>query len=67
MRKSEYLDYIDMEFHGHKFHVSPFWEKYLKNVYGDFMCLPPENKRYSHCITGFWKGTASDKKEAKGE
>lgn len=42
-----------MEFHGYKFHVPISWEEYLKNVYGDFMQFPPENKRYSHCITGF--------------
>lgn len=55
VKKSEYLDYINMEFHGYKFHVPFSWEKYLKNVYGDFMKIPPENKRYAHCIEVFWK------------
>ncbi len=31
------------------------WDVYLKLVYGDYMQLPPEEKRKTHSITAWWK------------
>ena len=36
-----------LEFEGHKFMAPAKWEVILKNLYGDYMKLPPEEKRNS--------------------
>ncbi len=61
IKKSEYLPYVDLEFHGHMFHAPTCWDQYLKNIYGDYMKLPPKDKRYSHCIDAYWKGDLYEK------
>ena len=48
MRKSEYLQSVDVEFEGHKFKAMSCWNSYLSNLYGDYMKLPPVEKRISH-------------------
>jgi len=55
MRKSEYVEYVEMEFHGHMFHAPSSWDQYLKDVYGNYMELPPENKRCAHSIEAYKK------------
>ena len=35
-------------FHGRKFPVIKNYDLYLKSMYGNYMQLPPENKRFSH-------------------
>ena len=42
---------IQMEFEGISFPVMADWERYLKGVYGDYMKLPPEDKRGAHEIS----------------
>ena len=37
-----------MEFEGHKFYVPEKVEDFLTDYYGDYMKLPPEDKRVSH-------------------
>ena len=56
LKKSEYLEYVDLEFHGHMFHAPACWDRYLQNIYGDYMKLPQKSKRYSHCIEAYWRG-----------
>lgn len=46
-------DDIDMEFEGQKFKAIAAWDRFLKNQYGDYMKLPPENKRKSHHIKAY--------------
>lgn len=43
-------DYLstDLEFEGHLFMASKFYEEGLKNTFGDYMRLPPKEKRHSH-------------------
>lgn len=48
-------DYTELEFCGLKFKAFTQWDKFLRQQYGDYMQLPPENKRRSHNITAFIK------------
>ncbi len=40
--------YVDLEFEGHLFKAPKEYDKYLKNVYGNYMELPPKEKRVGH-------------------
>lgn len=51
--KSVFENYIDMEFEGQQFKAIAAWDRFLKNQYGDYMKLPPENKRKSHHIKAY--------------
>jgi len=42
-------------FENYKFWVPKEWDKVLKNNYGNYMQLPPENKRVDHLIEAYWK------------
>ena len=42
---------VKLEFEGAVFCAPKEYDKYLRNVYGDYMQLPPENKRISHHYT----------------
>ena len=48
--KDEYEKTIDMEFEGHMFPVMSCWDECLTALYGDYMQLPPEDQRQSHCL-----------------
>lgn len=43
-----YQPYTELEFEGRKFKAMQAWDTYLKNIYGDYMQLPPEDKRVTH-------------------
>lgn len=30
------------------------YDVYLSNLFGDYMCLPPEDKQVPHCDSGYW-------------
>lgn len=53
MTKKEFLDTTLVEFEGHFFTAVRSWDKYLTTVYGDYMKLPPEEKRRTHNIKAF--------------
>lgn len=40
--------YIDLEFEGHYFKAPIEYDKYLRNIYGNYMELPPLEKRVGH-------------------
>ncbi len=48
MPKSEFEKRTEVEFEGYKFPAFACWDSYLKGLYGDYMQLPPENKRATH-------------------
>ena len=48
MRREDYVPYYDVEFNGKLFHAPACWETYLKQVFGDYMKLPPEDQRVGH-------------------
>lgn len=41
-------EYIDVEFEGHSFKAIKEYDAFLRNVYGDYMQLPPESQRVAH-------------------
>ena len=47
---------VDVEFEGKKYKTMQGWETYLSVNYGDYMQLPPEEKRVStHGFKAYWK------------
>lgn len=56
--KNDYMNLADLEqgqieFEGHIFMTFKDTDKYLKRIYGDYMKLPPENKRRTHQMNAF--------------
>jgi lipopolysaccharide cholinephosphotransferase len=46
----------DLVFEGHTYMAISAWERYLKQRYGDFMQLPPEDQRHPyHSFTFYQK------------
>ena len=37
-----------MTFEGHRLHAPGGYDKYLTQIFGDYMQLPPEDKRVDH-------------------
>lgn len=51
-----YDEYTEISFEGKKFMAVKEVDKYLTAMYGDYMQLPPENKRVSHhAFYAYWK------------
>ena len=48
MLKSEFEKKVMVEFEGHKFPTFSCWDSYLRGLYGDYMQLPPVEKRQTH-------------------
>jgi lipopolysaccharide cholinephosphotransferase len=48
MPKDVYDDYTELQFGNNSFMAIRGFDMYLKRIYGDYMTLPPENKRFSH-------------------
>ena len=48
IKKEYFNDYIDMDFEGTAFKVIVGYKEYMQSIYGDYMKLPPEEKRVSH-------------------
>ena len=46
---------IDIQFEGHTYLAVDCWDKYLTQRYGDYMQLPPEDKRHPYHFNAFYK------------
>ena len=47
---------VKVEFEGFLFNAPVGYDKYLRTIYGDYMSLPPEDKRVPHHgFTAYWK------------
>lgn len=53
MLKSEFEKAVEVEFEGHTFPTFSCWDSYLKGLYGDYMKLPPEEKRQTHDMVAY--------------
>jgi lipopolysaccharide cholinephosphotransferase len=53
MKKTEYEDVVTMTFENHSFPTYSCWQSYLTKSYGDYMTLPPEDKRPTHNMTAW--------------
>lgn len=49
----EEVDYV--EFEGRTLPAPKKWDEYLKGLYGNYMQLPPEDKRKTHKFVTYWK------------
>lgn len=48
--KDGYERTVEMEFEGHMLPCMGCWDEFLTALYGDYMQLPPEDQRQSHCL-----------------
>lgn len=56
VEKGIFSNSIDANFEGHIFKVPIGYDTYLKNIYGDYMELPPlEQRKVHHSYRAFWK------------
>lgn len=55
MLKSEFEKSVEVEFEGYKFPAFSCWDSYLTGLYGDYMQLPPVEKRKTHNMTVYLK------------
>ena len=53
MLKSEFEQSVEVEFEGYWFPAFSCWDSYLKGLYGDYMQLPPVEKRKNHDMLAF--------------
>ena len=43
----------EVEFEGHCFPCCSCWDSYLSGIYGDYMQLPPPEKRKAHDVEAY--------------
>ena len=56
IERSCFDSYTELEFEGEQFKAFIGYRTYLENMYGDYMQLPPEDKRMTHhTFTAYWK------------
>ncbi|MBS5582978.1 MAG: LicD family protein [Megasphaera sp.] len=48
MKKEEFEETVMVDFEGHKFPTYSCWDSYLHGIYGNYMELPPIEKRKTH-------------------
>lgn len=53
MVKAEFLPTTPVVFEGQTFNAPKCWHIYLKNLYGDYMQIPPKEKRLDHSMVAW--------------
>ena len=46
--REQTLNFVTVEFEGKRYQAPGCWKQYLTQIYGDFMQLPPPEKRVDH-------------------
>ena len=54
MTIEEFKDRIKMPFEQYEFYVPRSYDKFLRSLYGDYMKLPPMNKRSTHGLIAYY-------------
>lgn len=54
-KASDFTQFIDAEFEGLNIMIAKDYDSILKTTFGDYMTLPPENKRIAHDNEAYWK------------
>lgn len=52
---SSFLDTIEVEFESHMLPTTKEWDYYLTSLYGNYMELPPKDKRVQHGMVAYYK------------
>ena len=55
LKKEEFINTTSVVFEGYEFKAPVGWDKYLTGLYGNYMELPPVDKRQTHHITAYYK------------
>ena len=50
-----FSEIVLVDFEGHKLPIIKKYDEMLRNYYGDYMQLPPEEKRIGHNIEAYWR------------
>lgn len=58
MAKEAFLKSAEVSFEGRSFYTMSCWESYLSNLYGEYMKLPPEEKRKTHDMAVYTESEA---------
>ena len=54
--KSFLEKFVELEFEGHSFKASAHYDEWLRLIFGDYMQLPPVERRVSvHSVEAYWK------------
>ena len=56
METEKFTRFIELPFEGKSFFVLKDYDAWLKLLYGDYMQLPPENKRVTHGLKVWERG-----------
>lgn len=58
LEKEEFEKYVELDFEGHRFMGISCYDRYLTNLFGDYMKLPPANQqRAHHKFKAYWRDT----------
>lgn len=61
MEKNIYRESIEVEFEGEKLKAPIDYDKHLKNIFSNYMELPPENQRVAnHNFKAYFKGSKNE-------
>lgn len=55
LKRIEFEESILLKFEDAEFYAPKYWDEYLKKSYGNYMVLPPEEKRMTHDIIATWR------------
>lgn len=61
MKIESYMHNVSVEFEGNSFNAPSCWKNYLTGLYGDYMQLPPKEKRKSHEIKAWYVNKEENK------